>query len=179
MLITFSCWYFYWTVNNNGNNSSGFTALPGGFRYVDGIYYYINANGYWWSSSESASNSAWMRDLVHDHSTVTRSMFGYMKVGYSVRCIKNTITTKVVSETTSTLKIFPNPVTGLLTIKNISENNPIISINIFDSQGRLLVIGKAFLPMQQIDFSKFSPGLYILEFIRSSGESQHVKIMKY
>ncbi len=48
-------------VQWNGSNSSGWTGLPGGYRYSGGF----DSNGdcgYWWSASESGSYS-WVRLL--------------------------------------------------------------------------------------------------------------------
>ena len=50
-----------WGIGSNGTNSSGFSGLPGGGRWVNaignftGFGYFLNAgtNGYWWSSSPS------------------------------------------------------------------------------------------------------------------------------
>ncbi len=54
--------YEHWNSSNTGaTNSSGWTGLPGGYRYSGGFdnngYY-----GYWWSASESGSYS-WIRSL--------------------------------------------------------------------------------------------------------------------
>jgi uncharacterized protein (TIGR02145 family) len=47
----------------DGTNSSGFSALPGGFRSrIDGSFDNLGNNGYWWSSSPAGS-LAWYRDL--------------------------------------------------------------------------------------------------------------------
>ena len=45
-----------WNNNGNGSNSSGFTGLPGGYRYSGG-FAYDGYYGYWWSASESGSYS--------------------------------------------------------------------------------------------------------------------------
>ncbi len=78
-----------WTSPNSGaTNSSGFTALPGGWRQVDGPYYYIGNYGYWWSSTEYNSNAAWYRILDYSDSDVFR--YGTNKrYGFSVRCVRD------------------------------------------------------------------------------------------
>ena len=40
-----------WNYKGNGNNSSGFTGLPGGFRYY-GAFANLVGGGGWWSTSE-------------------------------------------------------------------------------------------------------------------------------
>ena len=59
-----------WNSGGNGSNSSGFTGLPGGYRYSGGFSY--NGNyGFWWSASESGSSS-WKRALVYYYDSVVR-----------------------------------------------------------------------------------------------------------
>jgi hypothetical protein len=73
------------------------------------------------------------------------------------------------------IKIFPNPVSGILTIEYNDEN--IESFNILDSRGVTLRKIKSITPVQQIDFSKYEPGFYILEFVNSKGELKRVKLV--
>lgn len=68
-----------------GNNSSGFTALPVGYRSTDGSLRNVSSNGLWWSSSPSGSN-AWRRSLDSGYSTVCRNAYS-QAYGYSVRCL--------------------------------------------------------------------------------------------
>ena len=77
-----------WKKNNNGDNSSGFSALPGGYRYFFGPFYSLGKGCYWWSSTENFSDDAFPRYISHDYINVYR--FGYYKQnGLSVRCLKN------------------------------------------------------------------------------------------
>ena len=72
----------------DGDNSSGFSALPGGFRYnVDGYFSYQGFDGYWWSSSPSGAY-AWYRNLYSGYSSVFRSDH-YSRNGFSVRCVRD------------------------------------------------------------------------------------------
>ncbi|HEX2969983.1 MAG TPA: T9SS type A sorting domain-containing protein [Bacteroidales bacterium] len=74
------------------------------------------------------------------------------------------------------ISVFPNPVKGMLYIeyKNINY----VTINILDAKGVLIAKEKAVFPIQQFDFSKYEHGLYILEFIRPSGEATRIKVIK-
>ena len=75
--------------NDTEFDSSGFTALPGGYRhYFNGNFYNRGYFGYFWSSSESASFYAWYRRLNYDNSDVTRST-NYKQAGYAVRLLKD------------------------------------------------------------------------------------------
>jgi len=77
-----------WYNNGNGTNSSGFTALPGGYRGSTGSFSYLGYNSGWWSSAERSDTHAWSRNLGYDSDRVDRN--GYDKThGRSVRCLKN------------------------------------------------------------------------------------------
>ena len=59
--------YLHWQIPNSAaTNSSGFTCLPGGYRYNYGTFIYINKQGGWWSSSENLATSAWNLILRYD-----------------------------------------------------------------------------------------------------------------
>ncbi len=76
-----------WAFGGNGTNSSGFSALPSGFRdYINGYYSDAGSLGFWWSSSPDGSN-AWCRFLFNSNVNVYRD-FGNPQVGFSVRCIR-------------------------------------------------------------------------------------------
>jgi uncharacterized protein (TIGR02145 family) len=77
-----------WYESGNGNNSSGFSALPGGFRYINGSFSDISKVGNWWSSSESDTSNAVSRFLNYYNADV----FNYnsdKQNGFSVRCLKD------------------------------------------------------------------------------------------
>lgn len=76
--------------NTDADNSSGFTALPGGFRgYSPGYYDYISNNGYWWSASADYATTAWGYILNNNGSRVRLSNLYGKNLGYSVRCIRD------------------------------------------------------------------------------------------
>ena len=78
-----------WNSPNTGaNNSSGFTALPVGFRSYGGGYGTIGSSGYWWSSTELSSLNAWFRVLSYFGSNVVRGN-DYKRYGFSVRCVRD------------------------------------------------------------------------------------------
>ncbi len=77
-----------WHNNGNGNNVSRFSGLPSGFRFVNGSYSYIEGFGYWWSSSDALSSSAWGRGLSYNNCCVFRNSFN-KRNGLCIRCVKN------------------------------------------------------------------------------------------
>ncbi len=71
------------------NNSTGFTALPGGSRSsTNGTFNNIELMGYWWSSTEYYDYSAFFWGMTYTHE-------GYMNIdinkeyGFSVRLIRD------------------------------------------------------------------------------------------
>jgi len=78
-----------WNDGGNGNNSSGFTGLPGGHRYYEDSEFYHNGNiGFWWSSTSNDKWNAWYRALHYSYSNAGRDNGG-MNTGFSVRCVKD------------------------------------------------------------------------------------------
>jgi uncharacterized protein (TIGR02145 family) len=76
------------TPNTGATNESGFSGLPGGFRYINGSFYYFGDGGFWWSSSESNTSSAWERFLNYTDGNAGRGN-DYKKRGFSVRCLRD------------------------------------------------------------------------------------------
>ena len=78
----------------DGNNSSGFTALPSGVGYEDRF----GRLGYWavyWTSTERDEVYAWSTQLdnywtMNKYPTLYQGNHFMKKNGFSVRCIKNT-----------------------------------------------------------------------------------------
>jgi uncharacterized protein (TIGR02145 family) len=69
-------------------NESGFSGLPGGSRYNNGTFYDIMEDGYWWSSTEDNTDSAWSRFLFFGSGSV--DFFNVNKEeGLSVRCLRD------------------------------------------------------------------------------------------
>ncbi len=79
-----------WNPPNTGaTNSSGFTALPGGIC-SNGNFVYLTYYGFYWSSTQSSSEFAWIRILYNELEGVVRDTeYGYKPMGYSVRCLRN------------------------------------------------------------------------------------------
>ena len=84
--------YVHWKEPNNATNSSGFTALPSGFRTEGaGICIAMSYSAYWWCSTEYAydNNGAFAYSLYYLDSNISKGI-NYNKLsGYSVRCVKD------------------------------------------------------------------------------------------
>jgi uncharacterized protein (TIGR02145 family) len=83
----------HWDLNNQANNSSGFTAIGAGFRFDHGNYPAVSggnpAHASWWSSTSAggANITAAARDLQGNSPTVDTTFL--YNCGLSVRCVKD------------------------------------------------------------------------------------------
>jgi len=77
----------HWKSPNTGaTNETGFTALPGGSRLINGAFYLIYYDAYLWSTTENTSANAWAQFLYYDGSNAYRNN-PYKRAGFSVRCL--------------------------------------------------------------------------------------------
>lgn len=72
--------------NTGATNESGFTALPRGTRYNNGLFFTIKTDGYWWTSSKVNSLNGWYWSINHQ-SVITSVNYGDLTNGFSVRCV--------------------------------------------------------------------------------------------
>jgi uncharacterized protein (TIGR02145 family) len=80
----------YWFSPNTGaTNESGFSALPGGYRYYDGSFNSIRRTALFWSATEDVTNYAWHRYLSNSFGSVNRDADYGKSVGASVRCLRD------------------------------------------------------------------------------------------
>lgn len=81
-------WIWSETNTTEATNESGFTALPGGYRYNNGPFSSVGYFGYWWSATENDATNAWNRFLSDQSANFERG-YADKKRGFSVRCLKN------------------------------------------------------------------------------------------
>lgn len=80
--------FTHWTTPNTGaTNTSGFTALPGGYKGANS-FTDLGSFGTWWSSSQESSDNSWFRYLIYNSSSISR-ISSYKAGGFSVRCLKD------------------------------------------------------------------------------------------
>ena len=78
--------------NTKATNESGFTALPGGWRGIEGSYCLVGIQASWWSSTElqTCTDCVWDRSMFYDLPIVSRNgNSGKKMAGFSVRCVKD------------------------------------------------------------------------------------------
>ena len=74
------------TPNTLADNSSGFSALPGGYRWPDGRFDYVRDEATFWSATQFASSLAWQFSLVDSPGDAYRG-YSSKSYGSSVRCL--------------------------------------------------------------------------------------------
>ncbi|MFZ4398499.1 MAG: fibrobacter succinogenes major paralogous domain-containing protein [Bacteroidales bacterium] len=72
----------HWNTSTGATNSTGFTALPGGYRFYDGTFNSIMMYGYWWSSNSYFWIMSYNSSSLNNYSDVST-------LGFSVRCVKD------------------------------------------------------------------------------------------
>jgi uncharacterized protein (TIGR02145 family) len=80
--------YWRWSSDGYGDDSFGFSALPGGYCHSDGDFYGIGNYGIWWSADASSIYYAYYRRMDYDGKYVS---YGFDDTSYllSVRCVKD------------------------------------------------------------------------------------------
>jgi uncharacterized protein (TIGR02145 family) len=72
------------------NNATGFSALPGGYRYSTKQFSNIGVFSLWWSSSEYTASNARRRNMYYGSGGVDGyNNFSSKDCGFSVRCIED------------------------------------------------------------------------------------------
>ena len=69
-------------------NTTGFTALPSGFRPYTGDFTKLTEEGYWWSATEDSNGNYGNRKLAFDSEKIW-SFHDSKLYGFSVRCIRD------------------------------------------------------------------------------------------
>lgn len=76
------------TPNTSATNSTGFTALPGGYRNGNGSFDLNGEAGYWYTATEDITYGAWYIYMGFEFASMGK--FSWTKrEGYSVRCLKD------------------------------------------------------------------------------------------
>jgi uncharacterized protein (TIGR02145 family) len=81
-----------WYQNNDGADTKGFSARPGGLFHMyngDHTYSYANEWARWWTSTKEDSQSAYARTIRYYAGGVYRDATSRTDLGHSVRCIKD------------------------------------------------------------------------------------------
>ncbi len=81
--------YDYWvSPNMTATNEIGFSALPGGLRYYDGVFHDFGFSSYFWTSTESTPGRLWFRYMDYEYSDLFR-FNNSANIGFSIRCVRD------------------------------------------------------------------------------------------
>lgn len=79
-----------WRPLRNGNNSSGFTGLPGGIRLDANSFANIERDGNWWDSTDDGSPNVMAHTLgFAEGVSYYNGIYDRRLCGMSIRCVKN------------------------------------------------------------------------------------------
>lgn len=80
-----------WDNNGNGTNEIGFTALPGGYRFIisDGLFANSGVAGDWWSATEFTDKRFGLSRKIQFSDDGVLRLAMSKDFGLSVRCIKD------------------------------------------------------------------------------------------
>jgi hypothetical protein len=94
-----------WTDPNTGaTNESGFSALPGGYRNWNGLFYKISIDAFFWSASEYYLEKDRALSLSTENliDKIGITITSGKNPGYSVRCLKDTFSIVSIPSLTTT-----------------------------------------------------------------------------
>jgi len=81
-------WNDYENASGNGEDTYGFSALPGGVGYTEEGFYNMGNSGYWWSSNEINNANASRRGMYNNNDSISYYSYGKTLL-LSVRCLKD------------------------------------------------------------------------------------------
>ncbi len=80
---------FHWTNPNSVKlNISNYSAIPAGYRNLNGLSSFIGTDCYWWTSTSFEKNFSWCMSISNFSDSFESIFFGRVN-GFSVRCIKD------------------------------------------------------------------------------------------
>ena len=165
------------TINSRPSSPTGAT-LQGFENYGEiGSLEMDQTNVVWYLTYEDAMNNVnplpANMPLVHE-TTYYAVIIGSNGCPSLPTAVEVRITLEVNDFDLTQLKYYPNPTSDLLTI---SYNEPIVKVEVFDLNGRMIMNRDFDKETVELDFSKLSSGTYMLN-IKTKDSSQFVKIIK-
>lgn len=156
--------------NQSTNNSSGFNAIPGGYRFSSGDFVGDSEIDLFWSSTEIDSEDSRSLFLANTYSNLY-SYSIFKTEGISVRFFRDNSTASIENYQSNSITIYPNPTTSIVTIEGSKEYN----IKVYDMTGRKIMTHRG----TTIDMSNLSPATYIIKAVdRSNNEELIYRVIK-
>ncbi len=175
--------FAHWPKSNIATNSSGFTALPAGFRYGSlghfsinyGRFMTIGGNTGFWIAMESGPYRAPYYYLVPS----TRGIYKLINskgYGHSIRCIRDEPSSPDDngSQKAKHFFLFPNPTAGMVHIQPNYQVSEAIRLALYDMLGRQLLRQQH---LGAIDLTTYPGGVYYF-YIQDGALQFSKKIVK-
>ena len=159
-LASTSGWWLYTDMFANGgepgynqtlNNTSGFNAVPVGWRASASTFYYEGGDAYFWGSDING----YYYGVQYYRSYFLKSTYYGKGAGFPVRFVRDA-TSLSTTDFSNSIIMYPNPVKNMLTIDGLVVKDIVI----------YSVLGKAVLKMSNqntIDVSALSKGVYFIK----------------
>ena len=78
----------WFSPNTGATNSSGFSAVPGGYRSQFGVFTQKGYGAYYWADQSAGGNDGWFQQLQNNQSSATGNIFDG-RFGASIRCMRD------------------------------------------------------------------------------------------
>jgi len=165
----------HWLSPNTGaTNEVDFTALPGGYRYLDGIFFNNGSYGDWWSTTAFNTNTSWGRNMRYSNVSVLND-YGNNNSGFAVRCVNDVATRTDEFLNKTEIKIYPNPANKILFVNNTEQEE--INLIIYNIVGACIIERELRNENNEIDISTLQKGIYIIKIAGADWTLQH-KLIK-
>ena len=151
----------HWNSPNTGaTNESGFTALPGGYRYIYGPDFQMRNYGYWWSVTEDDSIFIFLLSLEY-HDSRSHLLSDSKGFGFSVRCMRDSTTQINEINYQEEMKIYPNPAIDRVLIDYAERQN--LKMQIYNVVGECVLQRELSSGTNDIDVSFLLKGIYVIK----------------
>ncbi|MFH2142249.1 MAG: T9SS type A sorting domain-containing protein, partial [Bacteroidota bacterium] len=154
------------------NNMLQFNLQFGGLRDDSFMFHDLGESAWYWTSTEYNQNYCWFRLMIRVGGNGIYRGNGLgtpsqnKNAGFSVRCVKETISSIHNTDSNSTnILIYPNPTKGNIQIKG----EEVLNIDVLDITGKHLTGFKNLSGLNKIDLSTQAKGIYIIKITSKNG----------
>lgn len=159
--------------DQTSNNSSGFTALSGGYRSNYGTFSSVGGYGYWWTSTEFNAGCSYDWGIAYNSGLVTSYFCSGNPNGFSVRCVSDSTVSHVIdNEFGNYYQIYPNPAKNRIHIDFRESKSA--KIQVFNTVGQCVICMEKISGTNLIDISSLSDGIYLLKLTGNGWESHYI-----
>jgi len=158
----------HWGTGNTATNSSGFTALGGGFRnYYDSSFEGHTAVAYYWTATQYTPNpTVWQRILSNGNANVLEYL-DYKNQGMSVRCMQDSPATGVNEINYKNIfKLYPDPAIDNVYIDCANEQN--VQMQAYNIIGECVMQRELNDGVNNIDIHFLQKGIYTIRLTGSN-----------